>query len=139
VWHTQSTVSGEFTQAGSRQTEVQPAYVSSLSRVVEDDEKIKDKIKQETKDAGVEDQIAAYYAAVRANAQEDAAHFAAEDADFSEDDGHWEDGNIGGISGSSAVSTPIQPPSTETQTPTQPASKPDDYDDDDEDEEFEDV
>jgi transcription initiation factor TFIIE subunit alpha len=139
VWHTQSTVSGELTQAGSRQTEIQPDYVSSLSRVVEDDEKNKVKIKKETKDAGVEDQIAAYYAAVRANAQEDAAHFAAEDADFSEDDGHWEDGNIGGISGSSAVSTPIQPPSTETEVPTQLAPKPDDDDDDDEDEEFEDV
>lgn len=135
VWHTQSTVSGELTHAGSRQTEIQPDYVSSLSRVVEDDEKNKDKIKAEAKDVGMEDQIAAYYAAARANAQEDAAQFAAEDADFSEDDGNLE--SMGGTGISSAVSTP----STQTPLPsmeTQPAAK-DDEDDDDEDEEFEDV
>jgi hypothetical protein len=83
----------------------------------------------------MEDQIAAYYAAARANAQEDAAQFAAEDADFSEDDGNLE--SIGGTGISSAVSTP----STQTPLPsteTQPAAK-DDDDDDDEDEEFEDV
>src|SRR5579859_6305171 len=89
VWHTQSTVSGELTHAGARQMEVKPEYLSSFARDVEE-EKQKEKIKSEAKDAGMEDQIAAYYAAARANAQEDAAQFAAEDADFSEDDGNWD-------------------------------------------------
>jgi transcription initiation factor TFIIE subunit alpha len=146
IWHTQSTVSGELTHAGSRQTEIQPEYVSSFSRLVEDEEKKnKDKIKADAMDAGMEDQIAAYYAAAIAKSQEDAAQFAAEDADFSEDDGNWEDSNIGGTGVSSAISTPgsatpgsAQPgPSSDTANGGQ-NEKPDD-DDDDEDEEFEDV
>lgn len=137
VWHTQSTVSGELTHAGSRQTEIQPDYVSSFSRVVEDEEKNKAKIKTEAKDAGMEDQIAAYYAAAKANAANDAAQFAAEDADFS-DDGNWEDGNIEGTGVSSAITTPGEanlPPETNGGQST----RPEDDDDDDEDEEFEDV
>ena len=141
IWHTQSTVSGELTHAGSRQTEIQPEYVSSISRLVEDEEKKnKDKIKADAMDAGMEDQIAAYYAAAIANAQEDAAQFAAEDADFSEDDGNWEDSNIGGTGVSSAITTPgsAQPgPSSDPANGGQ-NDKVDD-DDDDEDEEFEDV
>jgi hypothetical protein len=113
---------------------------------VEDEEKKnKDKIKADAMDAGMEDQIAAYYAAAIAKSQEDAAQFAAEDADFSEDDGNWEDSNIGGTGVSSAISTPgsatpgsAQPgPSSDTANGGQ-NEKPDD-DDDDEDEEFEDV
>lgn len=141
IWHTQSTVSGELTHAGSRQTAVQPDHVSSFSRLVEDvEKKNKEKIKADAMDAGTEDQIAAYYAAARANAQESAAQLAAEDADFSEDDGNWEDSNIGGTGVSSAISTPrsVQNPgSTDVANGGHP--KPDDYDDDDEDEEFEDV
>ena len=53
VWHTQSTVSGELTHAGSRQTEIQPDYVSSFSRIVEDEEKKnKEKIKADALDVG---------------------------------------------------------------------------------------
>jgi transcription initiation factor TFIIE subunit alpha len=144
VWHTQSTVSGELTHAGSRQTEIQPDYVSSFSRMVEDEEKKnKEKIKADALDVGVEDQIAAYYAAARANAQESAAQFAAEDADFSEDDGNWEDSNIGGTGVSSAISTPgpfqnrMQSDIANGSQAAKPAA--DDDDDDDEDEEFEDV
>ena len=141
IWTTQSTVSGELTHAGSRQTEIQPEYVSSFSRLVEDEEKKnKDKIKADAMDAGTEDQIAAYYAAAIANAQEDAAQFAAEDADFSEDDGNWEDSNIGGTGASSVITTPgsAQPgPSSDPVNGGQ-NDKADD-DDDDEDEEFEDV
>jgi transcription initiation factor TFIIE subunit alpha len=144
VWHTQSTVSGELTHAGSRQTEIQPDHVLSFSRVVEDELKNKEKIKADAKDIGMEDQIAAYYAAARANAQEDAAQFAAEDADFSEDDGNWEGSNIGtGTAVSSAISTPApgQTPgqSEEAANGGQVPKTDDDDDDDDEDEEFEDV
>ena len=138
IWHTQSTVSGELTHAGSRQTAVQPDYVSSFSRLVEDEEK-KNK-EADAIDTRMEDQIAAYYAAARANAQENAAQLAAEDADFSEDDGNWEDSNIGGTGVSSAISTPR---SVQNPGPSDVANggqtKPDDDEDDDEDEEFEDV
>jgi len=98
-------------------------------------------------DAGMEDQIAAYYAAARANAREDAAQFAAEDADFSEDEPNWEDTGIGAddVTGvSSNISTPASNQAT-TLVATGAASasgqamKHDDDDDDDEDEEFEDV
>lgn len=137
VWHTQSTVSGELTHAGSRQTEIQPDYVSSFARV-EDEEKNKAKIKAEAKESGMEDQIAAYYAAAKANAASDAAQFAAEDADFSEDDGNWEDSNIGGTGVSSAITTPGEA-NKPNDTNGGQSAKPDDDDDDDEDEEFEDV
>jgi len=139
VWHTQSTVSGELTHAGSRQTEVQPDYMSSFSRSLEEEEeKNKAKIKAEAKDAGMEDQIAAYYAAAKANEANDAAQFAAEDADFSEDDGNWEDSNIGGTGVSSAITTPGEA-TFPTETNGVETAKPDNDDDDDEDEEFEDV
>ena len=140
IWHTQSTVSGELTHAGSRQTAVQPDYVPSFSRLVEDEEKNKEKIKGDAIDARMEDQIAAYYAAARANARESAAQLAAEDADFSEDDGNWEDNNIGGTGVSSAISTPRSLQNQESSdVPNGGPTKPDDDDDDDEDEEFEDV
>jgi hypothetical protein len=42
----------------------------------------------------MKDQIVAYYPVARVNAQEDAAQFAADDADFSEDSGNWKDSNI---------------------------------------------
>ena len=145
IWHLQSTVSGELTHAGARQMQIQPDYVSSFSRMVEnEEEKNKSKIKTNAMDPGMEDQIAAYYAAARANAREHAAQFAAEDADFSEDDGNWEDSNIGAETGlSSAISTPGSTmqnpgPSNETANGNQ-AARPDEDDDDDEDEEFEDV
>jgi transcription initiation factor TFIIE subunit alpha len=142
VWHTQSTVSGEPSHAGSRQTEVQPDYMSSssFSRVVEAEEekKNKAKIKTDAKETGMEDQIAAYYAAAKANAASDAAQFAAEDADFSEDDGNWEGSNIGGTGVSSAITTPGEA-NLPIETNGGETAKPDDDDDDDEDEEFEDV
>ena len=146
VWHTQSTVSGELTHAGSRQTEIQPDYLSSFSRIA-DEIKNKEKIKAGAKDVGMEDQIAAYYAAARANAQEDAAQFAAQDADFSEDDGNWEGSNIDAGTGvSSAISSAISTPAP-SQTAAQSddtanggvTANADDDDDEDEDEEFEDV
>lgn len=138
VWHTQSTVSGELTHAGSRQTEIQPDYMSSFSRGMDDEGKNKAKIKSEAKDAGMEDQIAAYYAAAKANAANDAAKFAAEDADFSEDDGNWEDSNIGGTGVSSVITTPGEA-NVPNETNGGETAKADDDDDDDEDEEFEDV
>jgi hypothetical protein len=113
--------------------------MSSFSRSLEEEEeKNKAKIKAEAKDAGMEDQIAAYYAAAKANEANDAAQFAAEDADFSEDDGNWEDSNIGGTGVSSAITTPGEA-ALPTETNGVETAKPDNDDDDDEDEEFEDV
>lgn len=137
-WHIRSTVSGELTHAGSRQTEVQPEYLS-FSRTVEEDEK---KVKTDAKDAGTEDEIAAYYAAVRANAQQEIAQFEAEEAEFTdEEDANWEDSNIGGTGVSSAISTPAGSTQAagESANGVIQSAKPDDEDDDDEDEEFEDV
>ena len=149
AWHTESTISGELTHAGARQMEVQPEYVSSFSRIVDEEEENKkaDIKAAEGLDAGMEDQIAAYYAAARANAREDAAQFAAEDADFSEDEASWEDTGIGGgdVTGvSSNISTPASNQATTlvaagAASASGQASKQDDDDDDDEDEEFEDV
>lgn len=143
VWTTQSTVTGELTHAGARQLEVQPEYLSSR---FEDEEKNKDKVKEDARDIGMEDQIAAYYAAARAKAQDDAAQLAAEEADFSEDDGNWEDTNIGADTGvSSAISTPASAPNAGSKSEpviSSQSAKPDDDDDDDEEdeeEEFEDV
>lgn len=142
-WHLRSTVSGELTHAGSRQTEVQPEYLSfSRGRVDEDEMK---KVRGEAKDAGTEDEIAAYYAAVRANAQQEIAQFEAEEAEFTDDDGNWEDSNIGGTGVSSRVSTPatasgvVAGDDEDKANGTSEPEKADDDDDDDEDEEFEDV
>jgi hypothetical protein len=89
----------------------------------------------------MEDQIAAYYAAARKNARETAA---VEAADFSEDDGQWEDSGIGGEATpglSSNISTPAseQTASLLASAASRAAAEKDDDDDDDEDEEFEDV
>jgi transcription initiation factor TFIIE subunit alpha len=145
-WHLRSTVSGELTHAGSRQTEVQPEYLS-FSRAVEEQEEKKPSVGQAL-DAGTQDEIAAYYAAARANAQQEIAQFEAEEAEFTdEDEGNWEDSNIGGTGVSSAISTPArsaqEPGETTVNGVTEPvkqaADDDDDDDDDDEDEEFEDV
>jgi transcription initiation factor TFIIE subunit alpha len=133
VWYTQSTISGELTHAGSRQSDNQE-LISSF-RIGQDDDKDK---KKEGMDSGMEDQIAAYYAAVRKNAQEDAAQFAAEDADFEDDEGNWEDSNIGvGTGLSSTISTPAA--ATPAGPSTNSGTKEEEDDDEDEDEEFEDV
>jgi transcription initiation factor TFIIE subunit alpha len=137
-WHMRSTVSGELTHAGSRQTEVQPEYLS-FSRTAEEDEK---KVKAVAKDAGTEDEIAAYYAAVRANAQQEIAQFEAEEAEFTdEDEGAWEESNIEGTGVSSAISTPAGSSAAigESANGVIEPAKADDDDDEDEDEEFEDV
>jgi len=139
VWHTQSTVSGELVQVGSRQAEGR----ASFSQTFEEEEKNKEKIKKDVRDTGTEDQIAAYYAAVRANAQEDAAQFAAEEAVFSDEDGgDWEDSGVLDTGFSSTISTPgpaqVQEKPVESGN-AQNQRKDDDDDDDDEDEEFEDV
>jgi hypothetical protein len=85
-------------------------------------------------DLGMEDLIAAYYAAVRKYAQEDAAQFAAEDADFEE--GNCKDSNIGvGTGLSSTISTPAA--ATPAGPSTNSGTKEDDHDEDEE--EFEDV
>jgi transcription initiation factor TFIIE subunit alpha len=138
VWHTESTISGELTHAGTRQIDVLPEYKSGLQ---DEDEKTKKQIKMGDMDAGMEDQIAAYYAAARKNARDNAAA----DADFSEDEGQWEDSGIGGEA-TPAVSSNISTPGSEQEPSAPPAAaasgklaEKDDDDDDDEDEEFEDV
>jgi transcription initiation factor TFIIE subunit alpha len=139
VWHTESTISGELTHAGARQIDVQPEYRPSLSGLQDEDEKTKKQIKMGDMDAGNQDEIAAYYAAARKNARDNAAA----DADFSEDDGQWEDSGIGGEA-TPGVSSNISTPGSE-QGPSAPAAAASegttgkDDDDDDEDEEFEDV
>ena len=86
----------------------------------------------------MEEQIAAYYAAARKNARENAA---AEDADFSKDDGQWEDSGIGGeATPASIISTPESEQGSSARVAAASggmAGKHDD--DDDEDEEFGDV
>jgi transcription initiation factor TFIIE subunit alpha len=140
VWHTESTISGELTHAGARQIDVQPEYRPSLSGLQDEDEKTKKQIKMGDMDAGNQDEIAAYYAAARKNARDNAAA----DADFSEDDGQWEDSGIGGEATpgvSSNISTPgsEQGPSAPAAAASEGTTGKDDDDDDDEDEEFEDV
>lgn len=141
VWHTESTISGELTHAGTREKDGEPENASAFSSLQGEEDKMKKQVKAGEMDAGMEDQIAAYYAAARKNARETAA---VEDADFSEDDGQWEDSGIGGEATpglSSNISTPAseQAASVLAAAASRAAAEKDDDDDDDEDEEFEDV
>jgi transcription initiation factor TFIIE subunit alpha len=116
IWHTQSTVSGELTYTAGAQKEVE-----------KEDE-------GEKKVVGVEDDIAAYYAAERRNWLEESRAFEAEEADFEEED----EGEV------SMGSTPLEetPKAEETgrgQAGVKNGMVQDDDDDEDEDEEFEDV